>query len=48
MEWGMLFNIMSAIVVVAGVSVVVTSQYTGGIIKAWGDAFSGSLHAAKA
>lgn len=46
-EWGMFFNIMSAIVVVAGVSVVVLSPYTQGIISAWFDGFSGSLSAAK-
>lgn len=47
MEWGMLFNVMSAIVVVAGVSVVFMSPYTQGIISAWFDGFSGSLAAAK-
>lgn len=47
MEWGRIFDIMTAIVVVGGVSVVVTSPYTGSIIKDWGDAFSESLTAAK-
>lgn len=48
MDLGMIFNVASAIVVVAGVGVVVTSPYTSGIIAAIGNAFAGSLHAAKA
>lgn len=39
--------IFGAIVIVAGVAVVVGSPYVAGIIKAFGDAFSGSLKAAK-
>lgn len=47
MEWGRLIDIMSAIVVVAGVSVVATSPYTSSIIAAWWNGFSGGLQAAK-
>jgi hypothetical protein len=48
MSFGRVFDIFAAIVTVALASVVVTSPNTAGIIKAWGDAFSGSLKAAKA
>jgi hypothetical protein len=46
-EWGMFFNVMTAIVVVGGVATVVLSPYTSGIISAWFNGFSGSLTAAK-
>lgn len=46
-EWGMFFNVMTAIVAVGGVSVVVLSPYTSGIIGAWFNGFAGSLSAAK-
>lgn len=48
MALGRIFDIFAAIVTVAMASVIVTSQNTANIIKAWGDAFSGGLKAAKA
>ncbi len=46
MQWGQLFSILSAIVGVASATVIVSSPNTSGIIKAFGDAFAGSLRAA--
>jgi hypothetical protein len=46
MSFGRVFDIFSAIVGVAMAYVVVSSTQTANIIKAWGDAFSGSLSAA--
>ncbi len=46
MELGKVFSILSAIVVVAGITVVVSSPNTSADIKAFGGAFSGSLQAA--
>lgn len=46
MAFGKVIDIFTSIVAVAGVMVVVTSPFTANIIKAWGDAFSGSLKAA--
>jgi len=46
MSFGRVFDIFAAIVTVALASVVVTSTQTAGIIKAWGDAFSGGIKAA--
>jgi hypothetical protein len=43
---GRVFDIFAAIVTVATVAVVVQSPNSGPIIKAWGDAFGGSLRAA--
>lgn len=40
------FNILGAIVTVALVTTVVSHQGTSGVIRAFGDAFSGSLRAA--
>lgn len=42
-----IFNIMGAIVVVAGVSVVVGSTNSSKIISAFGDAFTGAINSAK-
>jgi hypothetical protein len=46
MELGKIFDIFSAIVGVALAFVIVSSTQTAAIIKAWGDAFSGSLKVA--
>ena len=46
MEVGKIFSIAFAIVVVAGLTVLVTSPGTSGDLKAIGDTFSGSLRAA--
>ncbi len=46
MEVGKIFSILSAIVVVAGITVVVTSKNTASDLRAFGDTFSGSLRAA--
>lgn len=40
-------NVFAAIVVVAGVAVVVSSPQMVGIIRAFGDAFAGSINAAQ-
>jgi hypothetical protein len=48
MAFGKIFDIFAAIVTVALASVIVTSTNTAAIITAWGNAFSGSLKAAKA
>lgn len=42
------FNIAGSIVILAGVTVVVSSPRTAGIIRSIGEAFSGSLTAATA
>lgn len=47
MQWGQFFSILSAIVGVAGTTVIVSSPHTAEIMKAFGDAFSGSLRAAE-
>lgn len=41
-----IFNIAGMIVVLAGVTVVITSPRTAGIIRALGDSFTGSITAA--
>jgi hypothetical protein len=41
-----LFNVMGSIVTVAMVTVVVSNPGTAGVIRAFGEAFSGSLRAA--
>lgn len=41
-----IISLFAAIVSLAMVAVVIQSPNTAGIIKAWGDAFSGSLRAA--
>jgi hypothetical protein len=41
-----LFNVAGAIVTLAVVTVIFTSPQTAGVIKATGNAFSGSLRAA--
>lgn len=41
------FNIMGAIVTVALVSAIVSKPASAGVIRAFGDAFSGSIKAAK-
>jgi hypothetical protein len=46
MAIGRLFDILAAIVVVAGITVVVSSPNTSQDIKSFGSAFSGSLSAA--
>lgn len=46
MQFGRVIDIFVAIVGVALAFVIVSSANTAGIIKAWGDAFSGSLKAA--
>jgi hypothetical protein len=46
MALGKIFDIMGAIVAVAGVTVAVSSTNTANIIGAFGKAFSGSLQAA--
>ena len=45
MEVGKVFSILSAIVVVAGITAVVTNPNSAGDIKAFGDTFSGALRA---
>lgn len=45
MELGRFFDVFAAIVGVALAFVVVSSPNTANIIKAWGNAFSGSLRA---
>lgn len=40
-------NVMAMIVVVSGVAVVVSSPQMVGIIRAFGDAFAGSINAAQ-
>lgn len=42
-----LFNLLGSIVTVALVAVVVTSPRAAGIIRAFGDSFSGSINAAQ-
>ena len=46
MVLGRVFDIFAAIVTVALAFVLVSSANTAGIIKAWGDAFSGSVKSA--
>jgi hypothetical protein len=46
MNIGRIFDIFMAIVGVGMATVIVSSKNTSTIIKAWGDAFSGSLSAA--
>jgi hypothetical protein len=46
MSLGRFFDLFGAIVSVGLVTVVVTAPNTSGIIRAWGDTFSGSLRAA--
>lgn len=46
MALGRFFDIAGAIVVVAGITVLVSSSNTSADIKAFGSAFSGSLSAA--
>lgn len=46
MQLGRIFDIAIAIVVVAGVTVAVTSPNTSSVIKAFGSSFSNSLSAA--
>lgn len=41
------FNILGALVTLATVAVVVSSPQMAGIIRAFGDAFSGSIDAAQ-
>lgn len=41
-----IFNVAGMIVILAGVTVVVTSPRTAAIIKALGDSFTGSITAA--
>jgi hypothetical protein len=47
MQLGRIFDIGMALVVVAGVTVVVSNPNSQGIIKAFGSSFSGSLKAAE-
>jgi hypothetical protein len=47
MAFGKVIDIFAAIVGVALAFVIVSSPNTSSIIKAWGDAFSGSLSAAQ-
>lgn len=47
MAFGKIVDIFAAIVGVAMAFVIVSSPNTANIIKAWGDAFSGSLSAAQ-
>jgi hypothetical protein len=42
-----IINVFASIVVVAGVAVVVSSPQMVGIIRAFGDAFAGSINAAQ-
>lgn len=46
MQFGRVFDIFAAIVSVALAFVLVSNTNTAAIIKAWGDAFSGSVRAA--
>lgn len=46
MQFGRIFDILGAIVAVAGVTVVVTSPQLSGDLAAFGGAFSSSLKAA--
>jgi hypothetical protein len=46
MQLGRVIDIFTAIVGVGLAFVIVSSQYTAGIIQAWGTAFSSSLSAA--
>ncbi len=46
MPVGQIIGIFASIVTVALAFVLVSSPNTAGIIKAWGDAFSGSIRAA--
>jgi hypothetical protein len=46
MEFGRIFDIASAIVTVALVTVLVTGKNTAAVIGAFGNAFAGSLRAA--
>jgi hypothetical protein len=46
MQFGRVIDIFTAIVGVGLAFVIVSSQYTAGIIQAWGQAFSSSLSAA--
>ncbi len=46
MQLGKVIDLFGSIVTVGMVTVIITSTQTAGIIKAWGDAFSGSLKAA--
>jgi hypothetical protein len=46
MSVGRIIDIFAAIVGVAMAFVIVSSKNTANIIKAWGDAFTGSLRAA--
>lgn len=46
MNFGQIISIFAGIVGVALAFVIVSSPQTAAIIKAWGDAFSGSLRAA--
>jgi hypothetical protein len=41
------FNILGAVLVVAGIAVVVGSKQTGGIIKAFGGSFSSVIDSAQ-
>lgn len=41
------FNVLGAIVTVALVSAIVSKPTSAGVIRAFGDAFSGSIKAAK-
>jgi hypothetical protein len=42
-----IFNLMGSIVTVALVAVIVSSSRMAGIIRAFGDAFAGSINAAQ-
>lgn len=46
MEVGKVFSVLTAIVVVAGITALVSTPNTAQDIKAFGDTFSGSLRAA--
>lgn len=46
MQIGRIIDLFAAIVAVGMAFVIVSSENTAAIIKAWGDAFSGSLKAA--
>ena len=46
MQMGRIFDIMAAIVSIAGLTVLVTSTNTASIISAFGNTFTGSLKAA--
>lgn len=47
MQVGQIFNILFAIVVVSGITVLVGSPNTQGVVKAFGTSFSSSLSAAE-